>query len=465
MKKLAIFLLLISNIAICQNTLKDKQRQISTYVQNVKNDYNLPGLVVAITNENEIEYIESFGNVSKDDRFIIGSNSKAFTSLIILKLQEQGLLNINDPVVKYLDWFRYQNKQVSNKITLKDLLHHTSGLSTEMGRDFFKKDVENVEIKIAEKLKNVKLDTYPITDFVYSNSNYHLLGYIIEKVTNRDYSAALKLEITLPLKMNNTSTALSKDIVQGYQYFLYYPIIPVTVNYNKVDIPAGYINSTANDLSKYLRELMNSYNDKSGTLIKKSLTNELFKPNDLNNSKYALGWFNTSYNGTEIFPHSGRTQNFQSSIVIVPKMEKSIIVLINAYGENATPISLGVLNILLNKKPDTPSTLMFYLIRSLPILVLLLFIVLLFYLKKWIKMHYPTRMTKRVLPNLFLIFGIIVGLGWILYVPSIFKASLHNVLDFDVSSGYSIILLSVLTIAISFIIYFNNNNKTLPSNV
>lgn len=465
MKKLTLFLLLISNIGICQNTSNDKQRQISEYVQNFKDDYNLPGVVVAITNGNEIEYFESFGNVSKEDNFIIGSNSKAFTALIILKLQEQGLLNINDPVVKYLDWFQYQNKQLSNKITLKDLLHHSSGLSTEMGMDFFKSDVENVKTKITEKLRSVELDTYPITDFVYSNTNYQLLGYVIEKVTDQDYSSVLKSEITTPLKMNNTSTFLSKDIVQGYQYFLYYPIIPVTVNYNKVDIPAGYINSNVNDLSKYLRELMNGYNDKSGTLIENSITNELFKTNNQNGSKYGLGWIITEFKGAEIFFHSGLIQSFQTSMVVVPKLEKSIIVLINSYGESAEPLNFGILDILLNEKPRSPSQFVYYLIRSLPILVLILFIVSLFYLKKWKNKHCPMNITKRRWPNFFLIIGLIIGLGWVLYVPKILKASLGNVLDFDVSSGYSLILLSVLTMALSIIVYFNHNYKTSPNNV
>ncbi len=455
--------MLFSTFGICQNTVDDKKKQISEYVQSVKDDYNLPGVVVAITNGNEIEYLESFGNVSKDDNFIIHSNSKAFTALIILRLQEKGLLDINDPVIKYLDWFQYENKSVSDKIKVKDLLHHTTGLSTEMGRDFFKKDAENVENKIAEKLKNVKLDTYPIADFAYSNSNYHLLGYIIEKVTGQDYSAALKSEITSPFKMNNTATEISKDIVQGYQYFLYYPVIPVTQNYNKVSIPAGYINSTANDLSIYVRELMNSYNDKPGTLLKKSLTDELFKPNDQNDSRYALGWYNISYEDQELFIHDGLGRSFHSSIAIIPKMEKSVIVLINSYGQSAIPINFGIIKILLNEKPGPPSKFIYLLIRSLPILALLFFIVLLVYYKKWKNKHYPMKMTKRLLPNLFLIIGVILGLAFVLYVPSIFQASMANVLDFDVSSGYSLILLSIFTIALSIIVYFNHNGKTLPN--
>lgn len=218
MKKLTLFLLLFSTIGLCQNTLKDKTRKISEYVQSVKDDYNLPGIVVAITNGNETEYIESFGNVSKDDSFIIGSNSKAFTALIILKLQEQGLLNINDPVVKYLDWFQYENKRVSDKITLQDLLHHTSGLSTKMGRDFLKKDVENVENKIAEKLKTVKTGNYPIRDFEYSNTNYQLLGYIIEKVTGQDYSSVLKSEINCYIRRYCTGI----PILSFLSYYSYY---------------------------------------------------------------------------------------------------------------------------------------------------------------------------------------------------------------------------------------------------
>ncbi len=104
-----------------QNVAALESDKINRYIETVKNEYNIPGIVVAISNENGITYFESFGDVSKSDLFQIGSLSKSFTGLLILKLHEQGLVHLDDPVVKYLDWFEYKNKAISDKITIRNL--------------------------------------------------------------------------------------------------------------------------------------------------------------------------------------------------------------------------------------------------------------------------------------------------------------------------------------------------------
>lgn len=464
MKNLILLFFLICNVVFSQSTVESKKNEITQYLEKIKSDYNVPGMVVVISDKDGIEYIKSFGNVSIDDNFIIGSNSKSFTALIILKLQEKGLLNINDPVVNYLPWFEYDNKEVSNKVTLKNLLSHTSGQSTEIGRSFIDKNEneENVKLKIIELLKTVKVEKYPIKSFDYSNTNYQLLGFIIEKVTGKDYSQVLKEEVTDFLKLKNTSTTLPDNIAQGYQPFLYYPIIPIKPNYNKVDMPAGYINSNAADLSKYLRELMNSFNNDSTSTISKKLTDQLFEPNLENNAHYALGWWNFDYYGTNIFAHGGLTQSFHSDMLIAPEIGKNIIVLTNNYGESASITSLGVLNIILDKEPIKPSQLIFYIIRSLPFLVLLFLIIFLIVCKKWVRKGKPTGISRKIMPNILVVIGIIVALSFTFYVPRIFRASVSNMLEFDITSGVSTILLTIFTLGIALIFYFNSLKKTLP---
>lgn len=464
MKKLIILFFLICNNVLSQNIVESKQNEITQYFQKIKKEYHVPGMVVAISNKDGIQYIKSFGNVSVNSNFILGSNSKAFTALIILKLQEKGLLDINNPVVKYLPWFKYKNKEISNKITLKNLLHHTSGLSTEMGRSFLdeKEEEENVRLKITELLKSVAVHKYPIKDFDYSNLNYQLLGYIIEKVTGKEYSAVLKEEVTDVLKLKNTSTVLPNNIAQGYQPFLYYSIIPITPNYNKIDIPSGFINSNARDLSKCLRELMNSYNNDTTSIFSKKLTDTLFERNGENNANYALGWLNHDYLDTNIISHGGLTQSFNSIMIIAPEIEKNIVVLTNHYGESAPALGFGVLNILLDKVPPKPPKVVYYIIRSLPFLVLLFLIVFLVLCKKWFRKGKPTGISRKILPNILLAIGMFIAVSWTFYVLRIFRASVSNMLEYDITSGISSILLTIISIGIVLVLYFNNLRKTLP---
>ena len=442
-----------------QNIVENKKAEITQFLQEIKQDYRIPGMVVTISGKDGIEYLESFGDVSTDDNFIIGSNSKAFTALIVLRLQEKGLLNINEPVVKYLPWFEFKNKEVSNKITIKNLLHHTSGLSTGIGRIVHKKDenAERVRLKIIELLKGVKVDKYPIKDFDYSSANYQLLGYIIENVTNKEYSTVFKEEIADLFELENTSSTMPNNLAQGYQPFLYYSIIPIEPNYNKVNIPMGYLNSNGRDLSKYLCELMKSYNGDTTSVIGTNITNELFNPNDENRSKYALGWYNYTYKSTQVLLHGGIVESFNSYFIIAPEIEKNIVVLTNHYDNSASPTARGILSILMDREPTESSRLMYYVVRSLPFLVLLTLLIFAFILNKWRKNGSPIGISKKPLPNTLVFIGIVIGLGWIFYAPSLYEATIKNVIHVDVTSGLSLILLSIFTVGISIILYFNKS--------
>jgi CubicO group peptidase (beta-lactamase class C family) len=447
-----------------QSTATFESDKINEYIEAVKNEYNIPGIVVAISDENGIKYLESFGNVSKDDLFQIGSLSKSFTGLLILKLHEQGLINLDDPVVKYLDWFEYKNKIVSDKITIRNLLYQTSGLTTKMGEDFLKKGSENTRINLSNKLKKFELETTDPNIFRYSNLNYRLLGYIIEDVTKKSYGNVLKEEITKPFSMNSTTGFVTDNFVQGFQYFLYYPLVPISINYHKDDIPSGYIGSTASDMSPYLTELMNSYNGKENTVIDQKTTLSLFEPDASKKSYYAMGWITMTRDNTKIFFHDGATESFSTQMIIAPEINKNIIILTNAFGHNNYEIGFGILNILLNKKIIKQSQTSFSFTRSIPILVLILIIILVVVIIKWINLQEPILFSKHILPNIILTIGLGIGIFLVVVVPSFYDATLKNVIEFDRISGYSLILLCILIIFISLLTYFIHTKKTLPNN-
>ncbi len=406
MKGLTLIFLLTFNFVFCQNSGINRipSAEITRYVQKVKQAYHLPGIVVAITDADGINYIEEFGSVEKEERFLIGSCSKSFTALLILKLQERGLLNIDDPVTRHLNWFEY------------------------------------------------------------SNINYRLLGYIIEDKTNKSFGEVLKSEITKPLQMDNTSGFATNDIVQGYQYFLFYSILPKKMNYHQDNIPEAYISSTALDMSKYLRALMNSYKGQENAIIDTKITNKLFEPNYQNNSNYGLGWEASNYEGHKIIHHDGAVQSFQSYMLIVPELNKSIVILTNTYGADVSEIGLGIVNIILGKKPVEKSKTRFYLIRSVPFLVLVLLLVLILVLRKWMRLQKPISYNHKILPNILLQFGLALSPFWIIFFPYQFGASLETIIDFDPGSGYSLICLTVFTIITSLGMYFNSAKKTLPHN-
>ncbi|TKG95225.1 class A beta-lactamase-related serine hydrolase [Puteibacter caeruleilacunae] len=459
MKVLFLILMFTCLFSFSQRAATVERKKISEYIESVRTKYNIPGIVVAIADENGLQYLESFGDVATDDLFQIGSLSKSFTGLLTLKFNEQGLLNIDDPVVKYLDWFEYKNKKVSDKITIRNLLYQTSGLTTNMGRNFLKRDSKDVRANLANVLRDFELESADGNEFIYSNLNYRLLGYIIEDLSNDSYGNVLRKEITKPFSMTNTTGFVTDNFVKGFQYFLYYPIVPIGVNYHKDDIPVGYIGSTAADMSRYLTVLMNGYNGTEDGLIDQTTARLLFAPNPLNRSGYAMGWMTWGDAHSKTFAHDGATQGYSTYMTIVPEINKNVIVLSNAFGHNPWEIGQGILNIVQDKEPVDQSKVLFYFIRSFPLLVLLHILILIYHMSVWFRLKRPILFTKRILPNIPLVFGVFAGLFWTLVMPVLLGATLMTAIEFDRTSGYCLILLSLSIIAISFLSYFNKGAK------
>jgi len=459
----AFFISLIS--AFAQSDSAIELEKISEYVEQIKESYNLPGVTVSITDKDSTLYLEHFGNIGANDQVLIGSCSKSFTALLTLKLEQKGLLNLNDPVHKYLNWFQYADKNQSDRIVVRDLLQHTSGIPSIFGRLNIEED-ENKSTKnsIQYKLSTISLESDE-THYEYSNFNYDLLGYIIEQVTARTYGDALHDEILMSLKLKNTSGFVlnpnKQNFPQSFNYFLYYPIIPFTSTYYKDEIPSGYIASTAGDMAIYLRELLKSYVDDSSLLFEKDIVDSLFTPNDTVKSNYGYGWFKNNWQNREIVRHSGLTEGFNTSMIVLPSEGKAIFVGINSSTGSAFEIAAGIFHLLIDKEPRKFSKIVFYLIRSIPLLVLVLMLVLFVQIKKWRDKNYRIRLCNKLKPNLLLGLGIMFGLLWVIVFPILYNTSMEVIIEYDPVSGISLIIIATSSILISFLYYLNNQPNDL----
>ncbi|WKK67546.1 serine hydrolase domain-containing protein [Lutimonas zeaxanthinifaciens] len=430
----------------------------------IKDSYNLPGVAVSITDIHSTLYSNYFGKINSSEQVLIGSCSKSFTALLILKLQEKGLLNINDPVVKYLNWFQYADKGVSDIITIKDLLHHASGIPSILGRITIEEDSTGSTQKEVElMLSELSLDSSQF-EYQYSNINYRLLGYIVEEVTGSQYGANLKKEILQPLELNHTSGFVldpeRKGFPGSYNYFLYYPIIPYTSSYYRDQIPEGHIASNAHDMAIYLREHLKGYTNDSSKFIDQNLATSLFTTKNKTESGYGMGWFINKRQDQLVLYHTGLTEGFNTCMILDPETETAIFVAINSGVDTAFEIASGISNILAEKEPKSYSKTFFYMIRSIPLLVVALLIILVLQLKKWRAVNFRTGLSKNLKPNLLLILGILFGSLWVIIFPVMYQTTLKVIINHDPASGISLILIATLIVLICFVYYFKNQTRT-----
>jgi CubicO group peptidase (beta-lactamase class C family) len=257
--------------------------------------------------------------------FQIGSVTKQFTAAVILKLQEQGKLSVNDPIIKY-----FPNYPNGDKITLYHLLTNTSGIENYTHylppfKFLFKKTIS--QEKIIDIFKDKPLTAKPGTQFHYSSSGYYLLGIVIEKVTGKPYEQVVHENIFTPLHMTNSGfdfRGLSNSSkATGYSVFYKERQTKAWDLDSTVLFSAGAIYSTSGDLYKWIEAVSHQQ------ILKPASWKQALTPYK---GSYGLGWAIDSLFGKKYITHCGSTTNFRSFLIYYPDDDISIILLNNITG-------------------------------------------------------------------------------------------------------------------------------------
>lgn len=334
-------------------------QKLDNYLNALETTNNFHGSVLVAQNGSIIlnkgygksDFEQSITN-TQDTTFPIGSMSKQFTAMAIMQLVEKGLINVDDVISKYVPDF--PNGDI---ITIEELLTHSSGIVNctnlpefwSMDIDSFK-DINNV----INLFKNKSLEFKPGSKFSYSNSGYILLGYIIEKVSGRNYIDYLEKNIFGPLDMKNTGLSYDgiKKMYTSTGYSGYLDVFPISdmITLNGA-YGAGNLCSTTEDLYKWDRAL---YTDK---LVKQSTLKDIFSNHiEMTSSGiyYGYGWMLSkgSY-GEEIY-HGGNTLGFTSNIARYPDKDLTIIILTNVGYYNINSLNDIMADISLGKSYEMP---------------------------------------------------------------------------------------------------------------
>ena len=276
---LASFLSLSSTVFAAED--RDYQaisRQIAKDVE----AYQIPSMAVIVVDKDQVVFQETYGeDVSPDSPFIIGSMSKSFTALAIMQLVEKGKIDLNAPISTYIDaskWFVKDGQD--EKLTVRDLLRHTSGLGTY--QTFGQLEVT---------------DSYG--KHLYANANYGLLGLIIEAVSGESYESYVTKHIFQPLRMSQSSASLQasieKGLIAGYRNYFGLPISGPADYPGPIDrgswgsVPAGYLSASISDMGRYLQMYLR---DGDGIISKESVQQMFYDtvPVDDEGLQYGLGW-------------------------------------------------------------------------------------------------------------------------------------------------------------------------------
>ncbi|HLU11058.1 MAG TPA: serine hydrolase [Oceanobacillus sp.] len=278
--------------------------------------------------------------------FRIGSMSKPFTAIAIMQLVEAGQLSLDDTVSKFLPDFPN-----GERITVHHLLSNRSGI-----RDYIlmpeyqtiKKQRVTTEQVIA-LFRNEPLLFEPGTQFSYSNGNWVLLGYILEKLTSKSYEAAIRERIFDPVGMRNSGAEWEKPLIQhranGYD--------DTGAGYANAELHddttmhgAGALYSTVEDLYKWDRALYGE------TLLKQATLQQMFAPIS---ESYGYGWELHTLHGRRAIGHSGGMPGYASNIARFIDDDVTVIVASNVGGSAVLQLTEGLSAVVFGAPYETPS--------------------------------------------------------------------------------------------------------------
>lgn len=343
--KLAAFLLFISSNLFSQEIVKEK---IDDYLTYIENNSGGVGNVSIFKNGQEV-YNRSFGqeklidvNYNKDTKYQIASVTKMITAILTLQLVEEGKLKLEAKLSEF-----YPEVPNSNKITIKNLLEHSSGLGNFAIRNGAIWVMDKVsEKEIFDEIVKQGTNFEPNEKVAYSNSAYVLLRMILEKKYKKDYHKIVEQKIVKPLHLQNFASVKSNptNTFKSYKF---------TENWNEIKdieytnvIGVGDIASTTKDLNIIITSLFQN------KILKKE-TLELMKP-IVGKEDWGRGLALSEYGENIFFGHGGDVLGSHTRLIYSPKDKISICYATNGERIPTNVFVENIVNIIYNKEFKLP---------------------------------------------------------------------------------------------------------------
>ena len=352
--------------------------EVDAYIERQMHRLNIPGVSLAIVEGDQVTHLRGFGQArpggeapSPQTSFLIGSLTKSFTALAVMQLVAAGKIELDAPVQRYLPWFRVADPQASAQMTVRHLLNQTSSLSTSCGwipLADFDHSPDACE-RQARALSTLKLTRPPGAAHEYSNTNYNLLGLIIEAASGESYEAYVKSHIFAPLEMRHSDTAQSEakqnGLAVGHRYWFWFPFAVPHLATPRGSLPSGQLISSAEDMAHYLIAHLNEGRYGNARLLSPASIAELHHGVAAVNfrgtliSHYGMGWYEEAHGRMRIVWHSGTVPDFASFMALLPEQKKGVVLLINAdhfmMNPVLTEIGLGMASLLAGQHYPDPS--------------------------------------------------------------------------------------------------------------
>lgn len=338
---------------------------IDSTIERILKEWHAPGCAIAVVEKNKVVYVKGYGYkdyekktpVTEHTLFAIGSCSKAFTASLMGLLQKDGKLDIDKPVYRYLPELEFYNTDLTNHVTVRDMMTHRTGLprhdyswyGSTAPRDSLLFRIRFLEPSAALREK-----------WQYNNFMFLAQGVVAEKLYGKKWEDIVREKIFLPLEMKHSNFSVN-DLQKAPDFTYGYKEVKDSVlkmDYMNIDPigPAGSINSSASEMANWLKAWIQGgqYNGKEvipASYVQQAIAGQMVVPGglpgkdmpDVHGSEYGFGWFISSYRGHYLVQHGGNIDGFSANTGFYPTDSIGIVVLVN---QNGSPVPSIIRNVI-----------------------------------------------------------------------------------------------------------------------
>jgi beta-lactamase class C len=307
------------------------------------------GAAVAVVYRNEVVYSKCFGvkksrtkdSIDQHTIFRLASVSKPISGVLAGILADEQVIGFDDKVAEYIPGLKLKNQKVTDELTVRNLLTHTTGLTAHAYDDLVEQKVPISQIM--NKLYLANTPAMPGQVYAYQNVMFSLLDTIVACKTGKSYCDVLKEKVFLPFGMNDASTGFESFRDNGNKALPHSGTTPIKLNdrYYNTTAAAG-INASISDMKNFLLALLGN----SNSALNENVEETIFTPyvqtalspgyfsqwEKVDSKAYGIGWRIVDYKGRQIAYHGGYVKGYRAEIAVCKNEQFGIVYLSNSPG-------------------------------------------------------------------------------------------------------------------------------------
>ncbi len=340
--------------------------RLDSFINEYLTGFNIPGLSIAVVRDRQVVFSRGYGvsdvNTGKratpETLYSTASVTKLFVGTAVMQLVEQHRLDLGDPVMKYLPYFKLKDNRYKY-ITIFHLLSHTSGLPDIETEEFYssweRPEYDDAALeRYVRGLGDRSLMENPGESYAYSNMGYDILGDVISKVSGIPFEQYIKRRLLGPLGMDKSTVLFkavdknllaSPHLMDGNFRYRVSPLIP----YSRRHPACGTLFSNVMEMSRWAMANIDRGLFRGKRILADGSYDTMWRPAVLEDNPVGVSWLIEDFGGYKMFSHGGGDPGYRTEFYIVPEKGVGVVVMANCWEDEINPVAMKALHLLLGK--------------------------------------------------------------------------------------------------------------------